>query len=94
MRNINKVGETSFIQEYSRVKREKMKEVESIRLEFDAIETSSESGQLRGEKSEILKGKVEAVIESLSHLVQLNKEGKEYLCEMISKEHKNTIIEE
>ena len=94
MRNIGKVRETSFIQEYSRVKRERMKEVDSIRSEFDALETSSESEKLRSEKSDILKEKVEAVIESLSHLVQLNKEGKAYLCEMISKEHKNTNMEE
>ena len=39
--------------------------------------------EMRREKARELKGKVEAVIDSLSHSLTLNKEGRDKLCAMM-----------
>ena len=53
--------------------------------------TSEESEELTREKAKVLKEKVEIVVESLSHLMELNNEGREFLCSMIAQEQHKTV---
>ena len=55
------------------------------------MDTSEESEELIREKAEKLKKKVEIIVESLSHLIELNKEGREFLCSMIAQEQHKTV---
>jgi uncharacterized protein YjgD (DUF1641 family) len=88
MRDVRKVEATRQIYDSQCLKYEASKEVESIREAVDIFGSMEDETEIeKRQKARQLKEKVEAVIESLSHLLTLNQTDSKRLCTLLTKQH-------